>query len=114
MQSTDMLTSCATITDGVEVGSVSVLRASHVFVETGARLPYGAPITLLLPDTAGLGNLELPGVVRWWSDRGIGVQLDRLRPREVRALHRWMERGHGPRLAFIAGHVTEHASVSVH
>jgi hypothetical protein len=71
-------------------GSAALLRADVIFIETSARLPYGSRVTVLLPPVGAFGEVEVQGIVRWWNPRGIGIQFDRARPREVWALHRLM------------------------
>ena len=69
-------------------GTAVRLRPNVAVVETEARLPYGTRVTVMLPDVA------VEGIVRWSSERNVGIQFDRPRAREVRALHRLMHRVH--------------------
>jgi hypothetical protein len=86
------------------VGSASVLSANVVFIQTPFRVPYGTRVTVLLPPVAPMGEMSVPGIVRWWNARGLGIQLDRLGPREVWAVHRLV--GKNPKTGLLAARCT--------
>lgn len=67
---------------GCTVAGPVRLQVNHAFIATEVRLPYGTRVKVVLP------NVEVDGIVRWSSADGVGVQFDRPRARELRALHR--------------------------
>jgi hypothetical protein len=67
------------VADRSHAGRAIVLRANSALVETDARLPYGTRVTVVLPSSTAV-----EGIVRWKTERGVGIQFDRPRPR---ALH---------------------------
>jgi uncharacterized protein (TIGR02266 family) len=71
------------------------LSFGGVFVESDARVPFGARVALrfALPT----GEVVVDGVVRWLEDgagqaRGFGVRFDGLRARDVWALNKFFAR----------------------
>lgn len=66
------------------------LSVGGMFLELAEDAPHppiGAEVTLhfLLP---GLGEVDLPGYIRWTRDGGIGVQFGLLGPRVTHAIGR--------------------------
>lgn len=66
------------------VAGTARVRPNQAFISTSARLPYGTRVTVVLPSA----DLAVEGIVRWQSAEGVGVQFDRPRARDLRALHR--------------------------
>lgn len=54
-------------------------------IEIAARLPYGAHVELVLALPRAPG-MRLPGVVRWTTERGLGMQFSELGAQETHAI----------------------------
>ena len=67
-----------------------------VFIETDAKLPWGARLRLRLRVPTAGEPIETEGQVRWCEagdeHAGVGVRFDGLRAREVWALNRFFTR----------------------
>ena len=60
--------------------------ASHLILQAGAELPFGARVELELPQVRWTTSPPVGGIVRWISGEGVGVQLDRPGPKAVWAM----------------------------
>lgn len=67
-------------------GQARDISIGGMFVETDLNLAFGADllITVLLPTERAL--CALPGIVRWSTTRGFGIQFKLLGVRETRAI----------------------------
>jgi len=62
------------------------LSLGGAFVESGTIPPFGTPVTLSLRFAADGPELRFPGLVRWSSDRGFGMQFGLIGARETHDL----------------------------
>jgi hypothetical protein len=51
--------------------------------KNGAEI--GAEVTLIF-ELPKLGRVEMPGFIRWTSERGVGIQFGLIGPRETHAI----------------------------
>ena len=68
--------------------TASSFGASHLVLETGAGLPFGARVELQLPTFRHAVSPTVDGIVRWVRGNDVGVQLDRPGPKATWALGR--------------------------
>ena len=76
--------------DHCEAAAASV-SPNHLFVQTDLRPAYGEVLEVVLPSVTSMGEITVEATVRWTTEGGVGLQLDRPGPKAVFTLHRIME-----------------------
>lgn len=68
------------------LGSARDISVGGMFIESDAQLSFGQEVTIVvrLPNTKA--DSRLPGIVRWLSPGGFGVQFGLLGARETHAI----------------------------
>ena len=73
-------------TDRVIETEVKDLSVGGVFVFTDNKLPFAANVKVFIAFPPPTGVIELPAVVRWGTDNGVGLQFGLLGARETHAI----------------------------
>ncbi len=74
--------------NGEIAGTAIRIGALGAILATTLRLEKGARIALRVPTSTWAGELELAATVQWSAPGAVGVSYERLRARDVWALHR--------------------------
>ena len=67
-------------------GSARDISVGGMFIESDAKLNFGQEVTIVLRLPNTKADSRLPGIVRWLSPGGFGVQFGLLGARETHAI----------------------------
>jgi Tfp pilus assembly protein PilZ len=82
--------------DGRRIGGLAKdISVGGMFVQTEESLPFGTEVIVFLTLRGDAKELRLPGVVRWTSPTGMGVQFGLLGVRETYAITEIVKRNEG-------------------
>lgn len=72
--------------DGVIESAVKDMSIGGMFFYTDHKLPFGTHVKAFVAFPQPLGVMEIPAVVRWFDDAGVGLQFGLLGARETHAI----------------------------
>jgi type IV pilus assembly protein PilZ len=67
-------------------GRAKDISIGGMFIESDAKVSFGLEVTIVLRLPGGKADSRLPGIVRWLSPGGFGVQFGLLGARETHAI----------------------------
>ena len=73
-------------------GTAKDISIGGMFVESTEKLPFGTEIIIVARLPGAKADVRLPGIVRWVTAGGFGVQFQLLGARETHAISQLLKR----------------------